>query len=86
MQVAKEEMFEDGVEGLPTAWALAMQGDQRGEARRGKDRCDDGGNEAQVHYIIRVCTIFARAALVHQRRRHLWHMQTSAYQQFRQQM
>jgi hypothetical protein len=37
------------------------------DPRQGKDRRDDEGYEAQV----RVCTIFAWAALVHQRRRHL---------------
>jgi hypothetical protein len=82
-------MFEDGVERLPTAWGPSHARGSKGgnsDARRGKDHCDDGGNEAQVHYIIRVCTIFARAALVHQRRRHVSHMQTSAYQQFRQHM
>jgi hypothetical protein len=82
-------MFEDGVEALPTAWGPSHARGSKGgnsDVCRGEDRCDDGGNEAQVHYIIRVCTIFARAALVHQRRPHLWHMQTSAYQQFWQQM
>jgi hypothetical protein len=82
-------MSEDGVEGLPAAWAPShARGSQGGNsnARRGKDHHDDGGYEAQVHYprlhhlrpaglpwCINAVVTYGTRA-------------TSAYQQFRQQM